>query len=106
MDDKWVLQKITAIASRILPKRSKLILFGSRARGSARKESDWDLLIVVDNDKLSYETRAELTYPFVTLGWEIGTDINPVIYTAKKWMAQHITPFYHNVVKDGIQLWG
>src|SRR2546423_2062465 len=28
----------------------RVILFGSRARGDAREDSDWDVLIVVDDD--------------------------------------------------------
>ena len=28
----------------------KVILFGSRARGDARADSDWDLLVVIDRD--------------------------------------------------------
>ena len=28
----------------------KIILFGSRARGDAREDSDWDFLVVIDKD--------------------------------------------------------
>lgn len=30
-------------------------LFGSRARGDFKPESDWDVLILVDNDKITNE---------------------------------------------------
>ena len=45
-----------------------------------------------------------ITYPLTKLGWELGTDINPVMYTKKEWEANHITPFYHNVEQDAIAL--
>lgn len=35
---------IKGTAEEILPKDSKVILFGSRARNDAREDSDWDLL--------------------------------------------------------------
>jgi len=35
----------------------KVILFGSRARGNAKPDSDWDFLIVVDKDMTPREKR-------------------------------------------------
>lgn len=37
----------------------KIILFGSRARGEARAESDWDFLVVL-NDDLTFAVKLEL----------------------------------------------
>ena len=31
---------------------AKFILFGSRARGDARSDSDWDILVVINTDKI------------------------------------------------------
>lgn len=42
---------IKGTAEEILPKDSKVILFGSRARNDAREDSDWDLLIILNKDK-------------------------------------------------------
>ena len=38
-----------------------IILFGSRARGNYRKDSDWDLLIIISNS-LNRETLRKLQY--------------------------------------------
>lgn len=35
----------------------KIILFGSRARGDFNKDSDWDLLVIVDKDIGPYQKR-------------------------------------------------
>ena len=45
-----------------------------------------------------------VTYPLTTLGWDLGEQINPIMYSAKEWEASRITPFYQNVVQDAIVL--
>ncbi|WEU40193.1 MAG: nucleotidyltransferase domain-containing protein [Candidatus Odinarchaeum yellowstonii] len=40
-------------------KIDKIILFGSRARGEATKYSDWDILIIVD-DNMNFNEKREL----------------------------------------------
>jgi predicted nucleotidyltransferase len=80
-------------------------LFGSRARGDARKDSDWDLLVLIEKDELSSDERSDYIYPLFSLGWELNIEINPIIYTTKSWKEQSITPFYKNVVNEGIVIW-
>ena len=90
-DDKTIL-KIKDIAKSAIPSGSKAILYGSRARGDAHK----DKLEQTDYDKVSY--------PFVLLGCDLGTEINPILYTKKEWESYNFTPFYENVNRDGISL--
>lgn len=35
----------------------------------------------------------------------MGIAINPLLYTYSDWNKRHFTPFYQNVLKDGIELW-
>lgn len=87
-----------------LPLGGYALLYGSRARGDAHSGSDWDILIVLDKEKLMPEDYDTVSYPLRELGWEIGEYINPVMYTAKEWESSNFTPFYHNVIDDAIRL--
>ena len=102
--DKQVFDSIKKTLSMSLPKQAVAMLYGSQARGDARQDSDWDILIVLDKEKLMPEDYDTVTYPLTKLGWDIGAEINPIMYTKKEWEASRITPFYHNVVKDAIAL--
>lgn len=87
-----------------IPSDGKAILYGSRARGDARKGSDWDVLILLNKDKLEQSDYDCISYPFILLGCDIGEEISPILYTTKEWNSYKITPFYENVTREGIQL--
>ena len=99
-----VVSQIRNVGRRVVPKDSRLVLFGSRARGDYHSGSDWDLLILLNKEKLSASDYDNITYPFTELGWEIGEMINPIMYTQSEWEKRSFTPFYKNVMKEGITL--
>jgi predicted nucleotidyltransferase len=99
--DKDILQEIKRIVRDKEP-NAKIYLYGSRARGTASSESDWDLLILLNRDKISNEIEQELTYPLYDLELETGEVISPVIYLEKEWNTKYkVTPFYQNVMQEG-----
>ena len=103
MKTAQVIENIKQVASSVLPHGSKLYLYGSRARGDARKDSDWDLLILLDKPSLSYRDY-DYGYPFREFGWDIGEEISPHIYTKKQWDEWSFLPFHKNVESDKIVL--
>ena len=46
MEQKKVIERIKDVAEHVLPQGASLWLYGSRARGDARPDSDYDLLIL------------------------------------------------------------
>jgi len=84
---------------------AKIYLYGSRARGTAKDNSDWDLLILLNRDNIPLEIEQEITYPLYDLEFDTGKIISPMIYTEKEWNTKYkVTPFYHNVMNEGKQL--
>lgn len=104
MTRQSVLNRITQVGKQVIPANGSLWLFGSRAREDNRPDSDWDLLAIIDKDKLLPSDYDTITYPLTELGWEIGEQINPILYTRKEWESGWFTPFHHNVVDDKIEL--
>jgi uncharacterized protein len=82
---------------------SRILLFGSRARGESRKDSDWDFLILsnrtVDRDFQNriYDTLFEV---------ELETDevLTGIVQNLTIWDDFKLTSFYQNVLRDGIEI--
>ena len=83
---------------------AKAILFGSRARGTEKEGSDWDVLILLDKPKITLQDYDKYSYPLRELGWDIDEIINPVLFSQKEWEETHYTLFNHNVNKEGIAI--
>jgi predicted nucleotidyltransferase len=100
-DQQNMLQRIKKI---ILDKdpSAKVFLYGSRARGTVKPDSDWDILILLNKDKITVDIERNVTYPLYDLEFETGEVISPIVYSEKEWNSKHrITPFYSNVMKEG-----
>lgn len=104
--DKEVLDRIREVAVMKMPQNGCVLLYGSRARGDADAHSDWDLLLILDKERLEKSDYDDVAYPFTALGWELGEMIIPVVYTRSEWNATSFTPFYKNVTQEGKLIYG
>ena len=95
-----ILSQIKQLGRKILPEDSRLLLYGSRARGDYHEDSDWDLLLLLDKPKLEFEDFDRYSYPFVLMGWDYGADIRPHAYTKEEWFNGPHAMFYYNVEED------
>jgi len=84
---------------------AKVILFGSYARGDYHEDSDIDLLILLDKEKITYDDRAKITFPLFMVEVNSSIQISPLLYSRKFWESGHkATPFYESVNEEGIEL--
>jgi predicted nucleotidyltransferase len=98
-----IFNEIQTLKRQILP-NEKMVLFGSQARGDARPDSDWDLLVLLNKDKSNFnEDYDNYAYPFAELGFKYSTYISAKIYSVKEWES-HPSIFRYNVEREGIEI--
>jgi predicted nucleotidyltransferase len=100
---KYISQLIRHSISSIDPK-AEVILYGSRARGDERTDSDWDILILTDYS-VNLQTERKFRDKLYDLELETGEPFSVFAYSKNDWQTkQRITPFYQNVIQEGILL--
>ncbi len=99
-----ILNEIKRIVNEKEPS-AKIYLYGSRARENERIDSDWDLLILISEDKVSHEMEQKIIYPLYDLEFDTGEVISPMVYSENEWNGKYrVTPFYQTVMNESIQL--
>ncbi len=89
--------------SRIDPE-AVVILYGSRARGDEQSDSDWDIIVLTEY-RADLEKEQLFRNQLYDLELETGESFSVFVYSKHEWETrQRITPFYQNVIHEGIQL--
>lgn len=105
MNNKYknITARIREVIKAVDPK-ARIILFGSRARGNAKKDSDWDILILTDSPD-TIDVERSFRYNLYELELETGEVFSTFIHNKKNWNTKHkVTPFYKSIKKEGIIL--
>ena len=80
---------------------AEIILFGSRARGDFREDSDWDVLILTDNDEANFRFKKKIRKELFDLQLNVDQVITGIIKNKAVWKQLEYTPFFLEVCKDG-----
>lgn len=82
-----------------------VILYGSFARGDNRSDSDMDILILVDKEKITRDDEKKITHPLFKLELATNQVISPFIKPKKTWYELYPnTPLFINIKNEGIVL--
>jgi predicted nucleotidyltransferase len=102
MTDEQFLQEVKRNIHEIDP-QAEVWLFGSRARGDAREDSDWDFLVFTDND-LSSGRRWQFSDHLFDIELKTGRMISTIVWPQRERTRYAVTDLYANVMDEGIQL--
>jgi uncharacterized protein len=103
-EDNNIARRIKLSIKAIDPK-AQVIIFGSRARGDAKEESDWDILILTDYP-VSTEIERSFRNKLFDLEIETGEVFSTFVYHKMIWNSLHkVTPLYRNIKKEGVRIW-
>lgn len=97
-----ILSKVKKRIKNVDP-RARVILFGSRARNDAKKNSDWDFLILTESNP-DREFRNKIYDELFESELETDEVLTGIIQNIESWNEYSETPIYQNIVKDGIEI--
>lgn len=99
-----IIEKILELSKKKYPD-AEIYLFGSQARGDAKKLSDWDLLILLNAEIIPFSLETEIMDEFYNIELETGQIMSPLIYPKKEWNSKYkITPLFEYIKKEGVRL--
>jgi predicted nucleotidyltransferase len=81
-----------------------IILFGSKARGNAKKSSDIDLLVIVKKEDIKDAHKVYKAASRTDLRW--GVDISPKMYSLDEYEREREmeAPFVKQIESEGVKL--
>lgn len=82
---------------------AEIILYGSRARGDAHAESDWDFLILLDG-LVNDERTDSIRHRLYEIEWDCGEVLSSIVRSRQDWDTplHQVTPFSKVVREQGI----
>ena len=83
---------------------ARILLYGSRAKGTAHSKSDWDIIVLVSNPDMSFDAKSDIAYDLWWKGLEIGEEVNAFAYTTRQWEEAPPSLFKYNVLREHIEL--
>jgi predicted nucleotidyltransferase len=99
-----IINQIKKVISQTDP-TATAILYGSRATGKAKKNSDWDILILLDKASVSIKDEQLFRHNLYDIELDTGESISTLVYAMQDWNTRlSVTPIYQDVKQKGIIL--
>lgn len=80
---------------------AEIFLFGSRARGDARADSDWDFLILL-SQPMTQEVKRAIRDALYEVELETNSVISSLIHYHQDWEDRSVMPIYQTIQVEGI----
>ena len=99
-----LLRRIRETVHAIEP-NAQIILYGSRARGDAEPDSDWDLLVLLDG-AATYGRIDDVRHHLYALEVDTNTIVNSIVRSREEWDSPRYgaMSFHENVQREGMQV--
>ena len=82
---------------------AEVILYGSRARGDNRRDSDWDVMILLKRKDVDKKVEQTFRHNLLDIELEIGVPVSVFVYSKSDWEGKYsITPLFRSIKKEGI----
>ena len=102
--DTAILNRIKSAIQQVDP-QAEVVLFGSRARGDDRPDSDWDLLVLTERILNSRTDEIPFWNAVFPIELDLLQDISLAIRSKTEWKKRHANaPLYEEVEREGLKI--
>ncbi len=98
--DRDIAEAVKAAAREFDP-TAEVTLFGSRARGDARSDSDYDFLVLF-NVPINFRFKTDVLDRIYEIELKTDRVISPLIHNMQEWGQMTAFPIFHEISTDGI----
>ena len=100
--DRAVARAVKA-AVRAFDPTAQVVLFGSRARGEARADSDYDFLVLL-NLPIDFQLKNKVLDSIYEVELATNTVIGPLIRNQTEWSKMTAFPIFQEISTDGVAI--
>ncbi len=102
MKKEWIINQVKDSVKKIDPD-ANVILFGSKARGDSKSDSDWDFLILTSQNA-SEKFKRIIRENLIDIELEAEEVISTIIFSKNRWRKYKNTSLFNNIIAEGVEL--